>query len=240
MPGSLACGPGSEGPVRSRPMREILEAIQSGASGDDLANLPIPESYRAAHVLRSESRHVGRGRVRRQGPPQVAPRRRGPHTRAGPRRGVPRGHGVGHQLQHGVDLDLRAAAHVRVPRPPRQGERLGRPPRPGLPRRRLRRLGRGAARRLRGAQLEAGRQGHRPLQPRRRPVPDRPRRLDARRQPAHLGFRDQLRRARRPLDRQGQPAHAQARPPDVGRGGVQRAVQLDELPHDRRPSTPAT
>ncbi len=35
-------------------MQEILEAIQSGASGDDIANLPIPESYRAAHVLRSE------------------------------------------------------------------------------------------------------------------------------------------------------------------------------------------
>jgi crotonyl-CoA reductase len=35
-------------------MQEILEAIQSGASGDDIANLPIPESTRAAHVLRSE------------------------------------------------------------------------------------------------------------------------------------------------------------------------------------------
>ena len=36
-------------------MQEILEAIQSGASGDDIANLPIPESTRAAHVLRSEA-----------------------------------------------------------------------------------------------------------------------------------------------------------------------------------------
>jgi crotonyl-CoA reductase len=36
-------------------MQEILEAIQSGASGDDIANLSIPESTRAAHVLRSES-----------------------------------------------------------------------------------------------------------------------------------------------------------------------------------------
>jgi crotonyl-CoA reductase len=35
-------------------MKEILEAIQSGASGDDIANLPIPEATRAAHVLRSE------------------------------------------------------------------------------------------------------------------------------------------------------------------------------------------
>ena len=35
-------------------MREILDAIQSGASGDAIASLPIPESYRAAHVLKSE------------------------------------------------------------------------------------------------------------------------------------------------------------------------------------------
>jgi crotonyl-CoA reductase len=36
-------------------MQEILEAIQAGASGDDLANLPIPESYRAAFVRREDS-----------------------------------------------------------------------------------------------------------------------------------------------------------------------------------------
>jgi crotonyl-CoA reductase len=36
-------------------MQEILDAIQSGASGDDIANLPVPESTRAAHVLRSEA-----------------------------------------------------------------------------------------------------------------------------------------------------------------------------------------
>ena len=35
-------------------MQDILDAIESGASGDDLANIPIPESFRAAHVLRSE------------------------------------------------------------------------------------------------------------------------------------------------------------------------------------------
>src|ERR687897_2089203 len=36
-------------------MQQILEAIQGGASGDELAALPIPESYRAAHVRRAES-----------------------------------------------------------------------------------------------------------------------------------------------------------------------------------------
>ena len=35
-------------------MQDILEAIRSGASGDDIAALPIPESYRGAFVLRDE------------------------------------------------------------------------------------------------------------------------------------------------------------------------------------------
>lgn len=36
-------------------MQEILDAIESGASADDFANLSLPESTRAAHVLRSEA-----------------------------------------------------------------------------------------------------------------------------------------------------------------------------------------
>jgi crotonyl-CoA reductase len=35
-------------------MEQILEAIQSGASGEDIGNLPVPESYRAAFVRRDE------------------------------------------------------------------------------------------------------------------------------------------------------------------------------------------
>jgi crotonyl-CoA reductase len=35
-------------------MQHILEAIQSGASGDDIAHLAIPESYRAAFVRRDD------------------------------------------------------------------------------------------------------------------------------------------------------------------------------------------
>jgi len=34
--------------------QKILEAIQSGASGDDIANLPLPDAYRAAVVLKDE------------------------------------------------------------------------------------------------------------------------------------------------------------------------------------------
>ena len=103
-----------------------------------------------------------------------------------------------------------------------------------LPRGRLRRLRRRAARRLGGAQLEAGRPGHRALQLRRRPGPVGARRLDAGRQPAHLGLRDELRRPRRPRRGEGQPADAQAHPPHVGGGGGQRAVQLHQLPDARR------
>lgn len=35
-------------------MQHFLEAIQSGASSDEIAALPIPESYRAVHVLAAE------------------------------------------------------------------------------------------------------------------------------------------------------------------------------------------
>jgi crotonyl-CoA reductase len=35
-------------------MQQILQAIQQGASGADIAALPIPQQYRAAHVLASE------------------------------------------------------------------------------------------------------------------------------------------------------------------------------------------
>jgi crotonyl-CoA reductase len=35
-------------------MQQILEAIQSGASGADIAALPVPDHYRAAHVLKTD------------------------------------------------------------------------------------------------------------------------------------------------------------------------------------------
>ena len=35
-------------------MQAFLDAIQAGASGDELANIDIPESYRAAIVKREE------------------------------------------------------------------------------------------------------------------------------------------------------------------------------------------
>jgi len=35
-------------------MQEFLDAILTNATGEEIAAIPIPESYRAAHVLRSE------------------------------------------------------------------------------------------------------------------------------------------------------------------------------------------
>ncbi len=37
------------------PMQQILDAIQSGATGADLANLPIPESFRGAYIRREDT-----------------------------------------------------------------------------------------------------------------------------------------------------------------------------------------
>ena len=121
-------------------MQDFLDAIEGGASGEDIAALPIPESYRAAHVLRSEqdmwegvesadkdprkSLHVGDVPT-----PELAP----DEVYLGVMASLD-------QLQHGLDVDLRAAVDLRLPRPPRQGVGVGQAPRPGLPRGRLRRL----------------------------------------------------------------------------------------------------
>ena len=71
-PAAPAGGAPNPGPARSRlrrvgsgrlsspPMQEFLSAIQSGASGDDMAAIPHPDSYRAAFVLRDEVGHVRR------------------------------------------------------------------------------------------------------------------------------------------------------------------------------------
>src|SRR3954447_446470 len=36
-------------------MQQILEAIQAGASGDELSNIPLPDHYRAAFVRRDDA-----------------------------------------------------------------------------------------------------------------------------------------------------------------------------------------
>ena len=216
-------------------MHAIRDAILAGAGEAEICRSAPPRVLPGGLRPAGRDRHVRRGRLGRQGPPQVAPRCRRGRPRARPRRGLHRRHGLLHQLQHRLDLDLRAPAHLRVPRPSGPGERLGGPPRAALPRGRLRRLRRRPPGGLPGPKLQARRQDHRPLQLRRRPGPLGPRRLHAGRQRAHLGLRDQLRRPGRPGRGEGQPAHAQAHPSELGGGGHQRPVQFHRLPHARLP-----
>ena len=77
--------------------------------------------------------------LRGQGPAQVAARRGGADARARPGRGARRGDGQRDQLQHGLDVDLRAAVDLRLPRAATAASRRSpQAPRPALPRRRAR------------------------------------------------------------------------------------------------------
>ena len=121
----------------------------------------LPGRVRAPRGRRDVRGH----RVRRQGPAQEPPRRRGADARAGPRRGVRRRHG-----QSTINFNT-VWTSIFEPLPTFGFlDRLGKESEWGarhdaaVPRRRLRRLRRRAARRLGGAQLEAGRPGHGPLQ----------------------------------------------------------------------------
>ena len=210
--------------LRFAAMQEILDAIQAGASGDDLANLPIPESYRAAFVLRDEAGDVRGARLRGQGPAQVAARRRGRHARAGARRGLRGGDGQRHQLQHGVDLDLRAAADLRLPRPARQGERGGAPATPcrttsSAPTRRAS-CSRSARRCATGSRATGSRSTATTSTTRTRRAHDDSMLAANQR---IWGFETNFGGLADLDGGQGQPAHAQARPPHLGGGGVQRA-----------------
>ena len=153
-----------------------------------------------------------------------------PGAGARPRRGAGGRHGERHQLQHRLDLDLRAALDVRLPRALRPHLDLRQAARPAVPRRRLRPRRRGAAHRPRRPQVEARPGGRRALPLRRARDRRRPQRHDARPGAAHLGLRDQLRRPRRARHRQDQPADAQARPPDLGGGGLARAGEQHRIP----------
>ena len=212
-------------------MQQILDAILAGdTSGEDFAALQLPESYRAATVHKDEADMFEGLDEPRQGPPQVAARRgRGP-ARARPRRGARRGDGQRHQLQHRVDLDLRAGVDLRLPRALRPDLPARQAARPALPRGRLRPLRRRAQDRPRRALLEARRRGRRALPVGRAGGPRRPQRHDARPRAAHLGLRDQLRRPGPHRPGEVQPADAQARPPDLGGGRLPRPGQLHRLP----------
>ena len=102
--------------------------------------------------------------------------------------------------------------------------------RPALPRGRLGSRRRRAADRPGRQRLDCRRRGRRPLPVGRARVAGRARRHHARSGAAHLGVRDELRRAGRAGAGQGQPADAEARAPELGGGRLPRPGQLDRLP----------
>ena len=214
-------------------MEALRAAVLEGAPGRGGRGAGAPRVVPGGGGAGVGAGDVRRARVGRQGPAQVDPSGRRARPGTCSRRGLRRRDGVVDQLQHGVDVDLRAPPDVRVPEPARQGERLGCAPRAAVPRDRQRRRRRGGSGRVRRPGVEARRPRHRPLQPRRRSGPVGARRLDARVEPTDLGLRDQLRRPRRAVRGEGQPADAEARAPHLGGGGGQRADELDELPHAR-------
>ena len=116
---------------------------------------------RRPRLLSGGDRSQGRGRPLRghgepgQGPTEVAPPRPGAAARARPRRGAGGRDGERDQLQHRLDLDLRAGAHVRLPRALRPTLATLGSPRPAVPHRRLRPLRRGAQDRTRSPPLVA-------------------------------------------------------------------------------------
>ena len=213
-------------------MQEILDAIQA-EQFDALAGIPVPDHYRGITVHADEVDMFAGIPSADKDPRKSLHLDDVADARDRPRRGARRGDGQRHQLQHGLDVDLRAAADVRLPAPLRPHLAAHRPPRPALPRRRLRSGGRRAAHRAGRQRVEARRPGGRALPVGRAGEPRRPRRHDDGSRAAHLGLRDELRRPRRAGAGQVQPAHAQARAPDLGGGRGAWPGQLHGVPPAR-------
>lgn len=207
-------------------------------AGRHLAGLRRTEAPRVLpgrHRAQGRDGDVRRSRDPREGPAQVAPPRRRAAPRTRPGRGPGGRHGLLGQLQLRVDLDLRAALHLRLPGAVRPCLGADQAPRPAVPRHRLRPRGRRPADRPRRQRLEPGRRGRRALPLGRAGVERRPQRHDARPRAADLGLRDQLRRPRRDRPGQVEPADAEAGPPQLGGGGRTGPGQLHRLPAARLP-----
>ena len=136
-------------------MERILEAILAGADGPELAALPVPESYRAAFVRRED---VGMfdGLASADKDPTKSL-----HVDDVPTPALAPDEVYLAVMASSINFNtvwtsiFEPAAHVRLPRPPREGERVGRPPRPPLPGGGVGRVRRRPPGRLRGPALEA-------------------------------------------------------------------------------------
>ena len=212
-------------------MQNILDAILAGDTAkDDFANLALPESYRAVTVHKDDVDMFEGLETRDKDPRKSLHVEDVPLPELGPGEAFVAVMASRDQLQHRLDLDLRAGRDVRVPRALRADVAAGEAARPALPRRRLRPVRRRARDRARRPLLAARHRGRRALPLGRARAPRRPQRHDARPRAADLGLRDQLRRAGPHRPGQGQPADAQARPPHVGGGRLPRPGQLHGVP----------
>ena len=152
-------------------MSDILSAALAGAPADELAGLPLPDTYRAAVVRRSETDMFAGMESSEKDP------RESLHVEEVPLPELAPDEAYVAVMASSINFNT-VWTSIFEPLPTfgfldRLGKEStwGGPPCPRLPRGRLRRLGGGAAHGLGRAQLEAGRQGHRPLQLRRRPGP---------------------------------------------------------------------
>ena len=202
-------------------MKDILEAILAGGTpAEEFAALPVPEEYRAVTVRKDETGMFDGLPTRDKDP------RKSLHIDDVPTPELGPGEALVAVMASAINYNT-VWTSIFEPVPTfgfleRYGRTSPLAKRHDLPyhvvgsdacRRR-------AAHRARRARLEARRRGRRALPVGRARGPGRPRRHDARPRAADLGLRDQLRRPRRARAGQGQPADAEARPPDVGGGGL--------------------
>ena len=192
-------------------MQAFREAILAGATGDELAAMPLPESYRAAHVRRDEVDMFAGVDSADKDP------RKSLHVSDVPVPELAPDEAYVAVMASSINFNT-VWTSIFEPLPTfgfldRLGKESAWGARHALDYHVVGSDASGVVLRVGSAvrNWRPGRQGRRALQLRRRPGPLRPRRLHAGGQPAHLGLRVELRGPGRPRRGEGQPAHAQGR-----------------------------
>ncbi len=116
---------GNKAQLTLRAMQEILDAIQSGASGDDIANLKIPQSYRAAFVRRDETAMFEGVESAEKDPTKSIHIDEVPTPELAPDEVYLAVMASSINFNTVWTSIFEPLAHVRVPRPPRPRERVG-------------------------------------------------------------------------------------------------------------------
>ena len=218
-------------------VQDILDAIMAAEGAKDparelagIGGLPVPESYQGV-VVRADEQNMFDGLASRDQDP-----RKSLHVQEVPTPELGPGEALVAVMASAINYNTVWTSIFQPVSTFKFLQRYGRQlradqaPRPAVPRGRLGRRRRGPAGRRRRDQVEARRPGRGALPLGGARGRRRPRRHDARPAAADLGLRDQLRRPGRAGDRQGQPADAQAGPPDLGGGRLPGAGQLHRVP----------